>query len=94
MALSDQKPAFHEVDPFLHLILGLVPLGERLDTLVDRLAPPHGGLDPAPDDPALFATLGALALRGRLADLVDQVVAAGAPPAPTEPQPALDDLLR
>ncbi len=92
MGLADQKPAFDEVDPFLHLVLGLVPLGERLDDLLDRQAPARGGLAPAPDSPELFALLGAIALRQRLGE----VLALLGPPEPgaESPAPELGDLLR
>ena len=82
---------FVERNLFLHLALGALSAGERLQALLDRHAAPEGPrCPPRPGDEALIAfALGLIALHARAKALLAEAAARApaAPPAAGAPPP-------
>ncbi len=97
--LSTQAPAFDEVDPFLHLVLGVIATRHRADRVLETIArTPTARPDRvAEDDPLRDALLGLIAVRRRWVGVEAQLTSSpGDTPqdAPADDEPLPTDLLR
>jgi|HubBroStandDraft_6_1064221.scaffolds.fasta_scaffold889275_1 hypothetical protein len=92
--LDSTRDEFTERNVPLHLLLGLVSLGRRLDGLLARRRPEVQ--DEGREHPLVYLILGLLSVRRTLLAELGPLLAAHRPrvPSPPQPPPPLRDLLR